>query len=171
MQVDTLTLTSNAVMESIKIERGNTLPVTPAQGQLFYKSDESALYFYTGSAWTSVNQIAAHNHWNETASYTRQQNFTKTTLPFSATVNWDVDANQVTKLTLTGNSTLVNPTNVVDGGTYIIIVQQDNVGGHVLTFDTNYIGVPVVDATADARTVITFIADGSQLLAADKSYV
>lgn len=96
-----------------------------------------------------------------------QQYFDSTTLTFMSNISWDLDLNQVTEITLTGNATLNNPSNIRDGATYILHVVQDSSGAHTLAFDTNYkfVGdvVPVVTSNANHRDIFTFTAMGGKL--------
>ena len=96
-----------------------------------------------------------------------QQYFDSTTLTFSSNISWDLDLNQVTELTLTGNATLNNPTNIQNGSTYILHVVQDGTGAHTLAFGTNYkfVGdaVPVITSNANHRDIFTFTAIGGKL--------
>jgi hypothetical protein len=41
-------------------------------------------------------------------------------------------------ITLTGNRTLQNPSNMLDGKTYYWLITQDGVGGRTISFDTAY---------------------------------
>ena len=96
-----------------------------------------------------------------------QQYFNSTTLTFSSNISWDLDLNQVTEITLTGNATLNNPSNIRDGATYILHVIQDSTGAHTLAFGTNYkfVGdaVPVISSNANHRDIFTFTAMGGKL--------
>lgn len=100
-------------------------------------------------------------------AYTKQQNFGTTTLVDGANISWDLDDNQVSKVTLAGNRTLDNPTNMVDGGTYILRVIQDATGSRTLAYGTAYRWVggaaPVLTTTANAVDYITFVSDGTNM--------
>lgn len=99
--------------------------------------------------------------------WTGQQYFDATTLTYSGTIAWNLNTNQVTELTLTGDATLSNPTNVQDGATYILHVKQDGTGTHNLTFSSNYkfVGdvIPTITSNANYRDVFTFTAMGGVL--------
>lgn len=101
------------------------------------------------------------------STFTKQQNFGTTTLTDGATINWDLDSNQVAKVTLGGNRTLANPTNMVDGGTYILRVIQDGTGSRTLGYGANYKwpgGTPPTLSTgAGAIDILTFISDGTNM--------
>ena len=99
--------------------------------------------------------------------WTGQQYFDATTLTYSGTIAWNLNTKQVTELTLTGDATLSNPTNVQDGATYILHVKQDGTGTHNLTFSSNYkfVGdvIPTITSDANHRDVFTFTAMGGVL--------
>jgi hypothetical protein len=99
--------------------------------------------------------------------WTGQQYFDATTLSFAANVDWNLNTNQVTELTLTGDATLNNPINIQDGATYILHVVQDGTGTHSLTFSSNYkfVGdaVPSITTNANYRDIFTFTAIGGNL--------
>jgi len=100
-------------------------------------------------------------------SYTKQQNFGTTTLSDGANISWDLADNQVSKVTLAGNRTLDNPTNMVDGGTYILRVIQDATGTRTLAYGSAYKfpngDDPVLSTTAADVDFITFISDGTSM--------
>jgi len=99
--------------------------------------------------------------------YLRSQNFNATVLTDAETIAWDLDANQVTSVTLAGNRTLSAPTNMKDGSTYILIVKQDATGSRTLTFSSAYKfsggSVPDLTATANAVDILTFVSDGTNM--------
>jgi hypothetical protein len=124
------------------------------------KSGETSTGF-TLNATTGALDTTQVNGW------TGQQYFDSTTLTFSSNISWDLDLNQVTEITLTGNATLNNPSNIRDGATYILHVVQDSSGAHTLAFGTNYkfVGdaVPVITSNANHRDIFTFTAMGGKL--------
>jgi hypothetical protein len=60
------------------------------------------------------------------------------TLTDAATITPDFGANQNFTVTLAGNRTLANPTNIVVGQTGSIFVVQDGTGSRTLSFGTYY---------------------------------
>lgn len=119
-----------------------------------------------GSAWYRADDPNAV-HTDVANEYTRAQNFNATTLEDTATISWNLAQNQVANVTLAGNRTLANPTNMVDGATYILIVNQDSAGSRTLTFDTAYkfeAGVtPVLTSATASVDILTFISDGTSM--------
>ena len=86
-------------------------------------------------SWQSVPSGASLSVANE---WTKTQNFNATTLSDGASIAWDLESNQVCSVTLAGNRALANPTNLVDGATYILIVKQDATGSRTLSYGTAY---------------------------------
>jgi hypothetical protein len=99
--------------------------------------------------------------------YTKTQNFDATTLTDAASISWDASANQVTSVTITDNRTMAAPTNMVDGGVYLLTVIQDSTGGHTLSYNGvfKFTGgtAPVITATASAKDILIFHSDGTNM--------
>lgn len=99
--------------------------------------------------------------------YTATQNFNATTLTDGTTINWDASANQVCKVTLGGNRTMAAPTNLVDGGTYVLRVIQDGTGSRTITWNAvfKWSGgtAPTLSTGANAVDIISFVSDGTNL--------
>jgi hypothetical protein len=109
--------------------------------------------------------------------YTRTHNFTATALTDVATIAWDLSQNQVAVVTLGGNRAMGNPTNIVAGAVYILIVKQDATGGRTLSFpfgtsgagNTGYrfagattsSGAPTLSTAANKIDILTFVATAS----------
>lgn len=104
---------------------------------------------------------------NNAAQYTKQQNFTATSLTDGASIAWDLDSNQVADVTLAGNRTLANPTNMVNGGTYILRVIQDATGGRTLAYGGGYKwaggAAPILSTAPNAVDLLTFYSDGTSM--------
>ena len=83
-----------------------------------------------------------------------------TTLTDAATIAIDMDDNNNFQVTLAGNRTLGNPTNVVEGQTGFIEVIQDGTGSRTLAFSSNFRFVggsaPTLTTTASAKDVLAY---------------
>lgn len=83
------------------------------------------------------------------------------TLTDAATITPDFGANQNFTVTLAGNRTLANPTNIVVGQTGSIFVVQDGTGSRTLSFGTYYDfaggTAPTISTTAAAVDRIDYI--------------
>ena len=103
--------------------------------------------------------------------------FVATTITNSgASYSWNLNTNQVARLTLNGNKTLDNPTNQNAGAVYILIVTQSASGSNTLAFGTSYKFpggiVPTISTTANKVDVLTFVSDGTNMLGvASQSYL
>lgn len=99
--------------------------------------------------------------------YTRTHNFSATTLTDAASIAWDASQNQVASVTLTASRTLANPTNMVNGAVYILIVKQNGTGGWTLSYGANYkwpsAATPTVAPGANATSILTFVSDGTNM--------
>ena len=51
----------------------------------------------------------------------------------SETIDWDAANGANATVTLAGDRTVANPTNIIAGQTYKLIVEQDETGGHCIT--------------------------------------
>lgn len=90
------------------------------------------------------------------------------TLSDGANIAWDLNLGGQAVVTLGGNRTLDNPTNLVAGAIYTLRVIQDGTGTRLLTFDTAYLWPkdvpPTLSATAGATDVLVFLCDGTNMI-------
>lgn len=112
-------------------------------------------------------QAVINLHASTATEYSATQNFNATTLTDAATIAWDASANQVAKVTLAGNRTLGAPTNLVDGGTYILRVIQDATGSRTLAYNAVFKWpggtAPTLSTSANAIDILTFVSDGTNM--------
>ena len=89
------------------------------------------------------------------------------TLTDGASIAWDVSLGVMATVTLTDNRALANPTNLVNGASYILIVKQDATGGRTLSYGDKYLfpdGIePVLSTGANAVDMIAFLSDGTNM--------
>ena len=86
-----------------------------------------------------------------------------------ATVNWDVTANPVAKVTIAGNRTLALPSNPLGSGQYAsLLVIQDGTGSRTLTWNAAYEfkddTAPTLTTTASKGDLFTFRYNGAKWL-------
>jgi hypothetical protein len=119
------------------------------------------------SYWQLVAQKGADANSAVPTAYTGQQYFAEATLVDAASIAWDLDTQQTAAVTLGGNRTLSNPTNMQAGGTYILRVIQDGIGSRTLAFDTAYKfpggSAPVLSTGIGAIDILTFYSDGTNM--------
>jgi hypothetical protein len=110
---------------------------------------------------TTTPQLNAASEW------TKAQNFNATTLSDAATVAWDTESNQVTTVTLGDNRIMGAPTNLKDGGVYVLGVYQDGTGSRTLSWNAVFkfpaATAPTLTTTASAKDFFSFISDGTNL--------
>jgi len=95
------------------------------------------------------------------------RNFGIDPLTDATNISWDLDDVQVSEVTLEGNRILDNPTNMIAGETYVLMVVQDVTGTRTLTYGSAYKWsggvVPELTVSGDALDIITFISDGTNM--------
>lgn len=122
---------------------GTAAPATipPFAGSIFVDTTGGRIYFGTGtssSADWDLMPVGTLISLSDVNLWTGQQNFQEATLVDGANISWNLNTEQTATVTLAGNRTLDNPTNLVAGGKYNISVIQDGVGSRTLAFDTVY---------------------------------
>lgn len=99
--------------------------------------------------------------------WTKQQYFSTATLTDATNISWNLDDAQNATVTLAGNRTLDNPTNMKNGGQYTLIVKQDATGSRTLSFGSAYKWAagtaPTLTTTANGIDILSFISDGSSM--------
>lgn len=93
--------------------------------------------------------------------------YTTQTLTDAASIAWNLSLGAMATVTLADNRALANPTNLVNGASYILIIKQDATGSKTLSFGSTYKfsgGTdPTLSTGANAVDVIAFISDGTSL--------
>jgi hypothetical protein len=160
-----LDLATGTAEAGIQFRIGTTLPVSAAStgrirynatSQLFQISKNTAAYEDMASLATAQ-------------TFTKSQNVSAVALTDAANISTDASLGNTFTVTLGGNRTLDNPTNLVAGGVYRWAVTQDGTGSRTLAYGTlfKWSGgtAPTLTTTAAAIDSITAIYDGSVLLA------
>ncbi len=85
----------------------------------------------------------------------------------AASISTDCNLGNVFSVTLAGNRTLANPTNLKGGATYIWRVTQDATGSRTLAYGNGFkwanATVPVLTTAANAVDVISGVSNGTQI--------
>ena len=110
------------------------------EGEIVYATDQDKLYVKEGSALVSTQaSLPATNAVTDAAqTFTAAQRGTITTLTDGATVTPDFAASNNYVLTLGGNRTLANPTNLTAGQSGSIFLVQDGTGSRTLAYGTQW---------------------------------
>jgi len=99
--------------------------------------------------------------------------FGEETLTDGATIDWNLQTQQVSKVTLAGNRTLNAPTNQQAGAFYSLLIVQDGTGSRTLSFNSAYkftgATAPTLTTTDSAKDLIVFRSDGTNLLEVGRS--
>ena len=103
-------------------------------------------------------------------TFTAAQRGSITTLTDGATITPDFALNNHYQVTLGGNRTLANPTNVVAGQSGVIRVVQDGTGSRTLAYGSNWKfsngAAPVLTTTANAVDLLVYFVESSSRIAA-----
>ncbi|SRR6266403_36138 len=107
--------------------------------------------------------------------FTAQQNFVAvSTASASNLTAWNLNTAQGAYQSMLENTTLSNPTNQVNNGTYIFQFIQNASSAKTLAFGTNYIwdasGAPTISATLSSVLICTFVSDGTKMRGGYKQY-
>ena len=107
---------------------------------------------------------------NSANTFTKAQVVALSTLASSASITPDFSNSNVFYLDATSNFTLNAPTNIIAGGTYIIIIKQDATGNRVCTYNAAYKfglnAVSVLSTGANKVDIISMVAQSSSVLLA-----
>ena len=103
--------------------------------------------------------------------YTAQQNFARQSLTDAASVSWNLNSQQVAYLLTTAGvgatRAIAAPTNMVNGGTYVLTIQESSAGTNAVTWNAVFKwpgGVaPTQSSTANAIDIYTFVSDGTNM--------
>ena len=90
------------------------------------------------------------------------------TLTDASSISWNLSNGEIGIITLGGARAIANPTNIVAGGSYKLIVKQDATGSRTLTYGTYFkfpgAVTPVLTSTASGVDMIEFFAESTILL-------
>ena len=93
-----------------------------------------------------------------------------TALTDAATITPDLDDNCNFSVTLAGNRTLANPSNITAGQSGVIVVTQDGTGSRTLSFGSNFKfaggTAPTLTTTASAVDVIAYYCESTSRITA-----
>ena len=118
----------------------------------------------SGDTLTGYAQTGATN------TFTGAQIGSVTTLTDGATITPDFSANNFFTVTLGGNRTLANPTNIVAGQSGIIVITQDSTGSRTLAYGSywKFAGgtAPTLTTTANAVDVLAYYTNSTTSITA-----
>ncbi|MDE3060249.1 MAG: DUF2793 domain-containing protein [Pseudomonadota bacterium] len=126
--------------------------VAPGAGMSLWVADESLIYTYNGSAWTITS---------------RPMGQAPVALTDAATISWNLVTAPFATVTLAGNRTLANPSTLMPGNAYMLIVKQDGTGSRTLAYGSTFKwpsgSAPVLSTAAGAIDMLSFACDGTNV--------
>jgi hypothetical protein len=155
---DVAASTGNSVVLSVAAAAGDEL-------NIYAFATFSVANTYTqAQADAKFAQVAANN------TFTKAQRGSITALTDGATITPDFSLNNHYEVTLGGNRTLANPTNVVAGQSGVIRVVQDGTGSRTLAYGGNWKfsngAAPVLTTTINAVDLLVYFCESSSRIAA-----
>ncbi len=161
---------NSALAALVSLSSGATAPTTVFAYMIWVDTANNLLKQRNAanSGWVTIATLGeTYGTLGTAAEWTAAQNFNATTLGDAATIDWDLDANQVTGVTLAGNRTMAAPTNMKDGAFYALAAIQDGTGGRTLSWNSvfKFPGAiaPTLSAGASARDEFVFRCNGTNL--------
>lgn len=159
---NTLTLTNAATNYIVVLRATGAISVATTTANW----NNSALYGRVYRIVTASGQVTSvEDHRCGPFGIFAEQRAVFVALTYSATINLDCLYAQRVKsaeLTMTGNATLANPTNMVDGLQIVIPIKQDATGSRLLTYGIKWKfpgGAPALSTAANARDVLSGVYD------------
>ena len=142
------------------------LDVAPATNTTFgtVKSADTNNITITAGAIDVGTNVALKDQDN---AFTKTQSVAVNTLTYSANITPDGSVSNVMEVTLTGNTTLENPTNLIAGAFYSVQITQDATGSRTMAYGTAFKfkgGVtPTLSTAVNSIDILTCISDGTNL--------
>lgn len=101
-------------------------------------------------------------------TYTASQNVASVALTDGATISTNAALGNDFSVTIAGNRTMANPTNLVSGGTYQWEIIQDATGSRTIAWGATFkwpgASAPTLQTSAGAKDLISCLYDGTDLL-------
>ncbi len=130
-------------------------------------SGATVIVIYDGTSFQLASVNGNEVRKSVVGAFTAQQYYSTATLTDGASISWNLDTSPVAKVTLGGNRTLANPSNMKDGGFYLLRVTQDGTGSRTLTLGANYKkaggATLTLTTTAGAIDILFFHSDGTYM--------
>ena len=156
----------------IQLKRGTSAPSAGsfAVGEPAWDATNGRLYVKnTAGSMVEINP-AANAVTDAAQSFTKAQRGSIVTLTDGATVTPDFSLGNNFTLTLGGNRTLANPTNLTAGQSGVILVLQDGTGSRTLSFGGYWKfpsgTAPTLTTTASAVDLLVYFVESSSRISA-----
>jgi hypothetical protein len=167
----------NDILDAIATHnKGTSAPSNPVQA-MFWIDDTAnpiwTLKFYDGTDWIALLTVDSTNNTVNVAkldsaqAWSKQQYSSVASLTDAANIDWNLDTQQVAKVTLADNRTMNAPSNLQDGAFYSLTVKQDATGSRTLTWNSVFKfpsgTAPTLTIAANAIDKLTFDSDGTNM--------
>jgi hypothetical protein len=168
-------------------ERASTIPPVDMKGVVFYDTDLDGEYYWDGSAWHAFGTGSGGGDVYGDPSVTDGHmavfdvdgyhikdggapgggSIGYQTLTDGATISWNLSSGSA-EVTLEGNRTLNNPTNLSAGVHYFLVVIQDGTGNRTLDYGNVYKfpghTFPTLSTYLGFADILTFDCDGTYMI-------
>ena len=150
---------------------GSNVTITNGDGTISIAASAAAGTLTTSDIGVTVQGYDADTAKTDaTQTYTAGQRGEITVLTDGATVTPDFDDSNNFSLTIGGNRTLANPTNITAGQSGVIVITQDGTGGRTLAFSSywKFPGgtAPTLTTTAAAVDVLAYYVESTTRISA-----
>ena len=139
-----------------------TAKTTPVDADMFGLMDSAASNVLKKLSWANLKATL----WATVGVYTKNQSVTPVALVDGANIAVDASLSNNFSVTLGGNRTLDNPTNLTAGMVLNFTIDQDGTGSRTLAYGNLYKfpgGTHVLSTTANAKDLISAYYDGTVL--------
>lgn len=149
------TLITDYLGRGVASARPSSVTVAAGALALWFSTDTGELDYYTGSGWANAAVLlSAVNAWSAA------QRGVPVALTDAATIATNLALANNFTLTLGGNRTLGNPSNVVAGQSGQIVVKQDATGSRTLAYASNFKfpggTAPTLSTAANATDILSY---------------
>lgn len=126
------------------------LPSDAMSGSMRFVEEDQNVYIHDGASWT-IRTVGGN----------------VVNLADTSSIVWDAGQGFAYSIEIAADRTLANPTSLIPGATYTLIVVQGAGGSHVLSYGSNFYfsggSKPTLSTAASAVDVLQFYTDGTYL--------
>lgn len=144
----------NGAFTDMILDKAERIGITPI-GNI----NTSNLQSFLQEVYTRVNELQT--------LVNKLSDFRNVTIPYSTTLNWDVDSARIFSVTLSSPNTLLNMPSNLRPGAFIIYVKQDEIGSRSLNFASGIRSArgqaPLLSTNPNAVDILSFVSDGTYL--------
>jgi hypothetical protein len=157
-------LTTATSSSGVNISTGDTPPVNPALGDLWYDTVSGRTYIYYDSGWVDSSPPGAVGPTGPSGPPGPYSDSVYNAGGVSGTIAFDRSSGTVHTCLLQGNLTISNILNKSSGDNFTIILTQDSVGGRTLTMPNSYkfaLGIKSLSTSPGAIDMINMMFIGT----------